>query len=59
MMDNTYLHIITNFLTGVFFGALCIGMAGVASLMGNILQVHTLFLYYSTTTAYSWELHAA
>lgn len=24
---------------GVFFGALCIGMAGVASLMGSVLQV--------------------
>lgn len=27
---------------GVFFGALCIGMAGVASLMGSILQVNVL-----------------
>lgn len=49
MMDNTYLHIITRFLTGVFFGALCIGMAGVASLMGSVLQVNTHLLYDSTT----------
>lgn len=27
---------------GVFFGALCIGMAGIASLMGSILQVNLL-----------------
>lgn len=30
-------------LTGVFFGALCIGMAGVASMMGSVLQVKRLF----------------
>lgn len=58
MMDNTYLHIITHFLTGVFFGGLCIGMAGVASLMGSVLQVNIHFLYYSTTICWSLELHA-
>lgn len=28
---------------GVFYGAVCIGMAGVASLMGNILQVNLIY----------------
>lgn len=28
---------------GVFYGGVCIGMAGVASLMGNILQVNPLY----------------
>lgn len=43
-------------LSGVFFGALCIGMAGVASMMGSVLQVNTKhtrycshFLLFSST----------
>uniref|UniRef100_A0A8C6LZJ3 Solute carrier family 5 member 8, like n=1 Tax=Nothobranchius furzeri TaxID=105023 RepID=A0A8C6LZJ3_NOTFU len=32
----------------VFFGALCIGMAGVASVMGSVLQVNFLFIHSDT-----------
>lgn len=33
---------------GVFYGAVCIGMAGVASMMGNILQVRLFIINVST-----------
>lgn len=63
-IESCYLILYVNDvdLPGVFFGALCIGMAGVASLMGSILQVNMArtqshFLLHSTTKC--WALKQA